>query len=69
MCKFLNFIRKNKCYYVEMIYDEINKSLLYASKYYITQKMNKICANEYNNIKRKRSYSEDETIILQTLSK
>jgi hypothetical protein len=43
--------------------------ILFASQYYITQKMNKSLAKEFIIEKRKRSYSEDETMILNTIKK
>lgn len=68
MIKFLNFIKKYRNFYVEMIYDENNQQLLYASQYYISKKMNKKCAKEYKEVKRKRSYSNDENDILKCLA-
>ncbi len=69
MIKFLNNIRKNKGLFIELIYDENNHTILYASQYFITQKMDKYCAKEFNTQKRKRSYSDDETMILNAVSK
>ncbi len=69
MIKFLNIIKKNKIYYIETIYDENNHSILYASQYFITQKMNKKAAKDFKNMKRKRSYSDDENMILNTVLK
>ncbi len=69
MIKFLDNIRKNKNLYVETIYDENNHSILYASQYFITQKMNKNAAKDFKIMKRKRSYSDDENMILHTVLK
>jgi|LauGreDrversion2_5_1035112.scaffolds.fasta_scaffold88894_1 hypothetical protein len=69
MIKFLKFIKNCHNLYLESIHDETSNILLYASKYYITQKMNKDLAKEFKIEKRKRSYSEDETLILDTIKK
>ena len=61
---FLKNIKKNKQIYIETIYNEETYLLLYASKYYLTQKMDKGCAKVFIQEKRQRSYSEDETMIL-----
>jgi hypothetical protein len=55
--------------YIEMIYDEEINRILYASKYYQTQKMDKYIVKDYNSNKRKRSYSEDDTLILDAINK
>jgi hypothetical protein len=68
MVEFLNNIRKEGVY-VESIYDETNHSILYASQYFITQKMEKYAAKEFIAQKRKRSYSDDEIIILNSILK
>ena len=68
MIEFLNIIRKNHGLYVELIYDETNHSVLYASQYFLTQKMDKSAAKKFKNEKRKRSYSEDETMILNSIN-
>jgi len=68
MIEFLNTIKKNNVLYVELIYDEINHSVLYASQYFLTQKMDKYAAKMFKTEKRKRSYSEDEIAILKTIN-
>ena len=69
MIKFLKFIKSYHDIYLESIYDETSNILLYASKYYVTQKMDKVKSKEFKIEKRKRSYSEDETLILDTIKK
>jgi hypothetical protein len=69
MVEFLNQIKKTQDIHVELIYDDVNKQILYASQYFITQKMDKYAANEFRIFKRKRSYSDDENMILKALSK
>ena len=69
MIKFLKFIKSYRDLYLESIYDETSNILLYASKYYVTQKMDKNLAQDFKIEKRKRSYSEDETLILDTIKK
>lgn len=69
MIEFLNIIRKNSGIYIEVIYNEDNHSILYASQYFMTQKMDKYAAKNFKVQKRKRSYSDDENMILNVVSK
>jgi len=69
LVKFLKFIKSNNDVYLESIFDDETNMLLYASNYYVTQKMDKFLAKEFKLEKRKRSYSEDETLILDTIKK
>lgn len=69
MIEFLNNIRKNNSLYIELIYDDDNNSILYASEYFISQKMDKYISKNYRAEKRKRSYSDDESMILKAISK
>jgi hypothetical protein len=65
---FLKIIKVIKGLNIETIYDDINNQLLFASKYYLTQMMDKHLAKEFKSNKRERSYSEDDTIIINTIS-
>ena len=69
MLKFLNNIRNTNGLYIELIYDENTNSILYASQYFLTQKMDKFNAKQFIQERRKRSYSEDENMILKSVSK
>ena len=69
MIEFLNNIRKNNGLFIELIYDEDNHSILYASQYFITQRMDKYAAKNLKIKRRERSYSDDETMILKAVSK
>ena len=69
MIEFLNNMKRNEGLHVELIYDDENKSILYASQYFLTQKMDKYAAKEFKTEKRKRSYSDDESMILQAVKK
>lgn len=69
MLEFLKFVKGTQGLYLESIFDDDSNSILYASQYYITQQMDKRLAKEFVIEKRKRSYSEDETIILHTIKK
>lgn len=69
LLEFLRSIRDIEGLYLESIYDEENNKMLYASQYYLTQQMDKKCAKEFVIEKRKRSYSEDENMILHTIKK
>ena len=61
---FLRDIKKIKGLFIESIYDDNINELLYASQYYLTI-MDKNCAYNYKLNKRKRSYSEDDIMILK----
>jgi hypothetical protein len=69
MIEFLNRIKKYSGLYVELIYDEKSNSILYASQYFISQKMDKYTAKNFKTQKRKRRYSDDENMILSVISK
>jgi len=69
LVEFLKKVKKMEGLYIELIYDEDIDTILYASKYYQTQKMSKYYAKDYNLKKRKRSYSEDESMILHAINK
>ena len=69
LVKFLKFIKNNHNLYLESIFDDVSNIILYASQYYVTQKMDKGCAKNFVIEKRKRSYSEDETLILHSIKK
>ena len=66
---FLRFIRSKEGLFLESIYDEDTRTILYASQYYVTQKMNKSNAKVFKREKRERSYSDDENMILKTIRK
>jgi hypothetical protein len=66
---FLKNIKLVPGLYIECIYDDANNSILYASSYYLTQKMEKHFAKTYKTEKRKRSYSEDDIMILNEVEK
>jgi hypothetical protein len=66
---FLKTIKKIKDLHIECIYDdEIVCKLLYASSYYLTT-IDKDKAIKYNKNKRERSLSDNETIILNEVTK
>ena len=64
---FLKNIKRVKGLYIESIYDDETNVILYASKYYQTQKM--IKGNNYKEERKKRSYSEDDTKIINIMKK
>ena len=69
---FIDFLKNIKCVpglYIECIYNDTNNSILYASSYYLTQKMEKRFAKTFKAEKRKRSYSEDDIMILNEVEK
>ena len=69
---FIDFLKNIKCVpglYIECIYDDTNNRILYASSYYLTQKMEKHFAKTFKAEKRKRSYSEDDIMILNEVEK
>ena len=69
MIEFLNNIRNTNGLYIELIYHEGSNSILYASQYFLTQKMDKYAAKKFKIEKRERSYSDDEIMILKAVSK
>lgn len=66
MLDFIKNIRKEKYLFLESIYNEETRMLVYASQYYLTQKMDKYKAKMF---RRERSYSEDEAMIIKTIKK
>jgi hypothetical protein len=64
---FLRNIKRQKGLYIESIYDDETNVILYASKYYQTQKMLK--GNNYKEERKKRSYSEDDMQIINVMKK
>jgi hypothetical protein len=58
----LRNVKNIKGLYIENIYNEDSSVILYASKYYIKEMINK----GYN---KKRTYSEEEKIILNSIGK
>jgi hypothetical protein len=67
--QFLKIIHKTKGVFIETIFQDENSQLLYASRYYITQMMDKHIAKKYQIRRKERSYSEDDTLILQSIQK
>jgi hypothetical protein len=67
--KFLKIIRNMNGIYIESIYDNDSNNILFASKFYLTQMMNKDISKMYKINKRERSYSEDDTLIINTMQK
>jgi hypothetical protein len=66
---FLKFIKRREGLFLELIYDDISSSILYASQYYVTQKMNKSHSKIFKQERRERSYSDDENMILNIIKK
>ena len=67
--QFIKKIKKLKGIYIEIIYnDSLKTDILYASPYYLTT-MDKYLSKSYKKNRRERSYSEDETIILDEMKK
>jgi len=64
---FIKFIRSKKGLYLESIYEDDSRKILYASQYYITQKMSKPNGKQFKREKRERTYSDDENMILKTI--
>ena len=65
---FLKNISRMEGIYLESIYDDTS-NIIYASQYYLTMKMDKNIAKTYKLNKRTRSYSEDDTMILNEIDK
>jgi hypothetical protein len=60
MIEFLNDIRKKDGLYIEVIYDENIDSIIYASQYFITQKMSKYVVKQYNPVFGKNTVSQSQ---------
>jgi hypothetical protein len=69
LIRFIKFIRSRCDIHLESIYDDNEYYILYASQYYITQKMDKCHGKTYKKEKRERSNSDDENMILQSIKK
>ena len=69
LIKFVRFIKSTSGVYLESIYHDNSNNILYASQYYITQKMDKMCGKIYKQERRERSYSDDENMILDSFKK
>jgi hypothetical protein len=67
LLKFLKFIRSKKGLYLESIYDDDSRKILYASQYYITQQMNKANGKKFKKEISEKIYSDDENMILNTI--
>lgn len=67
--QFLKYIKNKNGIFIEVIYEEPSSEILYASKYYVTYMMEKHLAKKYKLNKRKRAYSEEDTLILNELDK
>jgi hypothetical protein len=66
---FIKTIKKIHDVHIECIYeDDILCKLIYASRYYL-QHVDKRAVVIYNKFKRERSYSDNETIILEIVEK
>lgn len=67
--KFLKMVKDKKGMHIETIYDDNTEKLLFASKYYLTQMIDKDLSNNYKVNRRERSYSEDDNIIIDAMKK
>lgn len=67
--KFLKKMKNINGIYIESIYDNDSNNILFASKLYITQMMDKQLAKIFKTNKRERSYSEDDMLILSAIQK
>lgn len=68
LVNYIKTIKKIKGIYIESIFNEQTKQIIYASQYYLTI-LDKFVSKSYKLNKRERSYSEDETIIIDELNK
>ena len=64
---FINVIKKQKKIYIESVYNNDTNILIYASKYYLTQRVEKVFSKEFKYQKRTRSYSDTDLLILKTI--
>lgn len=67
MTHFIKEIKKYKYYLIDCIYeDNIKTKLIYATNYYL-KTIDKSLRMDYTTFKRNRSYSEDETLLLNEI--
>jgi hypothetical protein len=69
LISFLRNIKKSKGLYIEVIYDDDSNKIIYASNYYITQKMEKSCSKIFKDERKKRTYSEEDFQIIEIMKK
>jgi len=65
--KFLEDIKTMKTCHIEVIYDDFNNKIIYASKYYTSQQMNKQSFISFKEENKQRSYSEDDIKIIEAI--
>jgi site-specific DNA-adenine methylase len=68
LVEYIKTIKKMNGIYIECIFNEDTNQIIYASPYYLTI-IDKFISNNYHINKRKRSYSEDETMIVDEINK
>jgi hypothetical protein len=69
LIRFLKNIKRQKGLYVEVIYDEFNSRIVYASKYYTNQQMGNHASKSFKEKIKTRTYSEDDTKIINEMVK
>jgi hypothetical protein len=68
LVNYIKTVKKIKGIFIESIFNEKTNQIIYASQYYLTI-LDKFSSKFYKSNKRTRSYSEDETIIIDELNK
>ena len=69
MIEFLISVKKFEGVFIELIYDLFKNKVLYASQYYITNKMDKYTAKEFKLERKTIVYSDIENVILNIVLK
>ena len=69
LINFLKNIKKSKGLYIEVIYDEDSNKIIYASKYYTTQKMEKSGSKIFKEERKIKKYSDNDTKIIEIMKK
>ena len=69
LIRFLKNIKRQKGLYVEVIYDECDSKIVYASKYYTNQQMGNHASKSFKEKTKTRTYSEDDTKIINEMIK
>ena len=69
LINFLRNIKKSKGIYIEVIYDEDSNKIIYASKYYTTQKMEKSGSKIFKEERKIKKYSDNDTKIIEIMKK
>ena len=67
LAKFIKFVKRESCIYIESIYDEENNQLFYASNKYLNM-MEKECVKAYLKSKKNGTFKEQYSVIINEVN-